>query len=70
MREFSLGSYRSKFAAVFQDTTLFNDTLRANLEYVKDGVSFEEIREACAKAEILDFIESLPEGFDTVVGER
>lgn len=70
VREFSLGSYRSKFAAVFQDTTLFNDTLRANLEYVKDGVTFEEIREACRKAEILDFIESLPDGFDTVVGER
>lgn len=70
VRDFTLSSYRAKFAAVFQDTTLFNDTLRANLEYVKDGVSFEEIREACRKAEILDFVESLPEGFDTVVGER
>lgn len=70
IRTFSLASYRAKFAAVFQDTTLFNDTLRANLEYVKDDVAFEEVRDACRKAEILDFIESLPEGFDTVVGER
>jgi ATP-binding cassette subfamily B protein len=70
IREFSMASYRAKFAAVFQDTTLFNDTLRANLEYVRDGVSFEEIREACKKAEVLDFIESLPEGFETMVGER
>ncbi|MFZ3233417.1 MAG: ATP-binding cassette domain-containing protein, partial [Patescibacteria group bacterium] len=70
IRDFTVSSYRSKFAAVFQDTTLFNDTLRANLEYVKDGVTFEEVREACRKAEILDFIESLPDGFDTVVGER
>lgn len=70
IRDFTLASYRVKFAAVFQDTTLFNDTLRANLEYVKDGVSFEDVREACRKAEILDFIESLPDGFETVVGER
>lgn len=65
-----MDSYRRKFAAVFQDTTLFNDTLRANLEYVRDGVSFEDVRKACKKAEILDFVESLPDGFDTVVGER
>ncbi len=70
VRDFSVSAYRERFAAVFQDTTLFNDTLRANLEYVRDGVEFEEIREACRKAEMLDFIESLPEGFDTVVGER
>ncbi len=70
IRDFSISTYRERFAAVFQDTTLFNDTLRANLEYVRDGVTFEEVREACRKAQMLDFIESLPEGFDTVVGER
>ncbi len=70
IRDFSLSTYRERFAAVFQDTTLFNDTLRANLEYVRDGVTFEEVRDACRKAQMLDFIESLPEGFDTVVGER
>lgn len=65
-----LAEYRSKFAAVFQDTTLFNDTLLANLEYVRDGLDIETIRRACADANILDFIESLPDGFNTVVGER
>lgn len=70
VREFSLGSYRSKFAAVFQDTTLFNDTLLANLLYVREDATLDEVREACRKAEILDFVDSLPEGFDTIVGER
>lgn len=70
IREFTLESYRSKLAAVFQDTTLFNDTIRHNLEYVRDGVTFEQIREACRKANILEFIEGLEKGFDTEVGER
>jgi len=68
--EFSLASYRTRFAAVFQDTTLFNDTLRYNLEYVRDGVTFAEIEKACREANVLEFVESLPEGFDTIVGER
>jgi ABC-type multidrug transport system fused ATPase/permease subunit len=55
--DFTLESYRSKLAAVFQDTTLFNDTIRHNLEYVRDGVTLEQIREACRKANILEFIE-------------
>ena len=70
IREFTLGSYRSKLAAVFQDTTLFNDTIRHNLEYVRDGVTFEQIQEACRQANILEFIEGLEKGFDTEVGER
>ena len=59
IRDFTLESYRSKLAAVFQDTTLFNDTIRHNLEYVRDNVTFEQIREACQKANILEFIEGL-----------
>lgn len=70
IREFTLESYRSKLAAVFQDTTLFNDTIRHNLEYVRDSVTFEQVREACRQANILDFIEGLENGFDTEVGER
>lgn len=57
--DFTLESYRSHFAAVFQDTTLFNDTILHNLEYVRDDVSFERIREACRDANILEFIEGL-----------
>ncbi len=54
-------NFRRQFAAVFQDTTLFNDTLRFNLEFVRDGITFDQIREACREANILDFVESLPE---------
>lgn len=70
VQNIALGEYRSRFAAVFQDTTLFNDTLLANLEYVRDGLDRETIRRACADANILEFIESLPDGFNTIVGER
>lgn len=69
-RDFTLASYREKFAAVFQDTTLFNDTIRHNLLYVRDGISEEQMLQACRDANILEFIESLPEGFETQVGER
>ena len=68
--DFTLGSYRSNFAAVFQDTTLFNETIRHNLEYVRDNISDKELKKACKEANILDFIESLPEKWETPVGER
>ncbi len=68
--DFSLESYRSKFAAVFQDTTLFNETIRHNLEYVRDGITEDDLKKACREANILDFIESLPEKWETEVGER
>jgi ABC-type multidrug transport system fused ATPase/permease subunit len=61
IQDFSLQNFRRQFAAVFQDTTLFNDTLRFNLEFVRDGITFDQIREACREANILDFVESLPE---------
>jgi len=66
----SLKSYRHKLATVFQDTTLFNDTILANLQYVNENLSQEQIEEACKKAQIYDFIVSLEKGFETVVGER
>jgi ABC-type multidrug transport system fused ATPase/permease subunit len=68
--EYSLESYRMKFAAVFQDTTLFNETIRHNLEYVRDNITNADIRKACQEANILEFIESLPEKWETSVGER
>lgn len=55
---------------VFQDTTLFNSSLRYNLSYVRDGITEDEIIQACRDANIYDFITSLPEGLDTIVGER
>lgn len=68
--DFTLGSYRGKFAAVFQDTTLFNETIRHNLEYVRDGITEKELEKAAQQANILEFIESLPEKWETQVGER
>lgn len=67
---YTLESYRWKFAAVFQDTTLFNETIRHNLEYVRDGITDADIKKACQEANILEFIESLPEKWETQVGER
>lgn len=68
--EFTLDSYRNKFAAVFQDTTLFNETIQHNLEYVRDDLTQADIEKACREANILDFIESLPDKWETQVGER
>lgn len=68
--EYTLESYRNKFAAVFQDTTLFNETIRHNLEYVRDDITTLDLEKACREANILDFIESLPEKWETQVGER
>lgn len=70
IENFTLESYRSKFASVFQDTTLFNESIRHNLEYIRDGVTERELKKACQEANILDFIESLPEGWETEVWER
>lgn len=67
---FTLESYRGKFAAVFQDTTLFNETIRHNLEYVRDNITQADLKKACKEANILEFIESLPEKWETQVGER
>ncbi len=70
IENFTLESYRQKFASVFQDTTLFNESIRHNLEYVRDGITEKELQKAAKEANILDFIESLPEKWETEVGER
>ena len=53
-----------------QDAHLFHDTIRANLVYAKPDATSEELREAVSGAQILPFTESLPDGLDTVVGDR
>jgi ABC-type multidrug transport system fused ATPase/permease subunit len=65
-----LDNYRSHFSAVFQDTTLFNRSLRDNLAFVRDGIDDAMIESACRQANIWDFISKLPEWLDTLVGER
>ena len=63
-------SLRAAIGIVPQDSVLFNDTVGYNIAYGREGASAEEVERAARDAAILPFIQSLPEGFDTVVGER
>ena len=68
--EISLKMLYKKIGFVMQENTLFNATIRVNLLYGKDKASGDELESACRKAYIWDFIQSLPEGLDTVIGEK
>ena len=70
IRDIKLDSLRGHIALVTQETSLFHDTVRANIAYGKPGAGDAEIRTAARAAGALDFVEALPEGFSTVVGER
>ncbi len=70
IRDVTQESLRSVIGIVPQDTVLFNDTLYYNIAYGKPDATREEVTEAARAAHILHFIESLPKGWDTVVGER
>lgn len=70
LRDVTQESLRSTIGMVPQDTVLFNDTIGYNIEYGRPGASAEEIREAAQMAQVGAFIEALPKGFDTPVGER
>lgn len=69
IRRVGTAHLRSLEAFVEQDTVLFHDSIRANLLIAKPDATDAEVRHACEQASILDFIESLPKGFDTEVGE-
>lgn len=70
LREVTQESLRSAIGMVPQDTVLFNDTIGYNIEYGRPGASQDDIRSAAAMAQVGGFIESLPKGYDTPVGER
>jgi ATP-binding cassette subfamily B protein len=70
LRELKLESLASHIGMVTQETYLFHDTVRNNLLYANPEATDEEIQAACKAANIHDFIIDLPEGYDTVVGER
>jgi ATP-binding cassette subfamily B protein len=70
LRDVSLVSLAQQIGMVTQETYLFHDTIRANLIYALPDATQEELESACRAANIHDFIASLPEGYDTVVGER
>ena len=63
-------SLRRQIAYVPQESILFHRTIAENISYGKPGATLEEIREAARQANALEFIEKLPQGFDTITGER
>jgi ATP-binding cassette subfamily B protein len=70
IRDITQESLRSVIGMVPQDTVLFNDTIAYNIRYGRPGASLEEVQEAARMAQIAPFIETLPKGFDSEVGER
>ena len=70
LRDVTQESLHDQIGVVPQDTVLFNDTIRYNIAYGRDGATFEDIKAAAKAAKIHYFIESLPEGYETTVGER
>lgn len=70
VKDIDLGCLRSNIGMVTQDTYLFNSTIRDNLLYASQNATFEEMVEACKKADIHDFIINTANGYDTIVGNR
>jgi ATP-binding cassette subfamily C protein CydCD len=70
IRQLELDNLRDHVALVTQDTYLFNDTLLANIRLARPDANEAEVREALASAALSAFVASLPQGLDTLVGER
>jgi ATP-binding cassette subfamily B protein len=70
VRDLTLAGLRRTVGMVMQDPHLFHESIRANLRYARPGATDDELVEACRRARIHDLIASLPEGYDTIVGER
>ena len=70
IRDLTIESLRDSIGIVTQDAHMFHDTIAANLRYAKVDATESEMQDACRAAQIWDLISSLPNGFDTVVGER
>ena len=70
IRDVTQDSVRAAIGVVPQDTVLFNDTIRYNIGYGKPSASDAEIEQAARLAQVHDFVMRLPEGYDTMVGER
>ncbi|WP_435370367.1 ABCB family ABC transporter ATP-binding protein/permease [Epibacterium ulvae] len=70
LRDVTQKSLHHAIGVVPQDTVLFNDTIRYNIAYGRDGATQEQVEQAARDAQIHDFIVGLPDGYDTQVGER
>lgn len=70
LRELDLSAMHGRIGYVMQDNLLFNTTVRENLLLGKEDATEDELRRACKKAYILEFVQALPDGLDTVIGEK
>lgn len=70
IKDFNLTSYRRNIGIVPQEVILFGGTIRENIEYGRPGASDEEIEQAARLSNSIEFIQSFPEGLNTIVGER
>jgi subfamily B ATP-binding cassette protein MsbA len=70
LRDLTLASLRRQVAQVTQETILFNDTVRNNIAYGQPEVSFDRVQDAARNALAHDFILRMPQGYDTVIGEK
>jgi len=70
VRDVTLESLRSQIGIVTQETVLFNDTVRNNIAYGQPHVSQKQVEEAARAARAYEFIRALPEGYNTMIGER
>jgi len=70
IRTLSLNSLRASIGVVMQDSHPFHDTITANLRYAKSDATFEQMQAACEAAQIWDLVKTLPNGLETMVGER
>ncbi len=70
VRDLTLTSLRDSIGVVMQDSHLFHDTITANLRYAKSDATIDQMKAACQAAQIWDLISTLPNGLDTMVGER
>ncbi len=70
LREYALDSLRDQVAVVSQDVVLFNDTIRANIAFGQPEASAAQVEAAAEAAFVMDFVRELPQGLDTLVGDR
>jgi ABC-type multidrug transport system fused ATPase/permease subunit len=70
LRDLEIASWRSRIAVVSQDTFIFNDTVWANLRVARNSATEDEVLRAAHLAQAHDFIRALPQGYDTLLGDR
>jgi ATP-binding cassette subfamily B protein len=70
IRDVTQDSLHDVVGVVTQDAHMFHDTIRANLAYAKPGATGQELEQACRSAQIWDLVAALPDGLDTIVGDR